>query len=109
MSVLAYSELMKRIVGVDETKLETPFKILNNNNTTKTRLKILKELAKQDKATIGKLLKNSGHNRTGGSYITIKNYFLDLEKDGLLKKEKRGTIEEWSFSEKYEDIKVFIQ
>ncbi|MBR9691241.1 hypothetical protein GOV06_00475 [Candidatus Woesearchaeota archaeon] len=108
MSVLAYSELLKRIVGIDEKKLEKPFIILSKHNTTKNRLNILKELAQNEKITVGKLLRNLHQNIGGGSYLTIKKYFLELEKEGLLKKEKIKNKEIWSFSEEYKDLKEFI-
>ena len=108
MSVLAYSELLKRIVGIDEKILEKPYQIISKHNTTKNRLAVLKELARTEKNTIGRLLKNLKLNRSGGSYLTIKKYFLELEKEGLLKKEKVNKTEVWSFSEKYNDLKVFI-
>lgn len=108
MSILAYSELMKRIAGIDEHNLETPFIILNRNNTTPNRLKVLKALAAKDESSLGKLLKHCKMNRGGGSYLTIKNYFRSLEDEGLLQRKKELNREIWSFSKKYEDIKKFI-
>lgn len=108
MSVLAYSELLKRIVGINEKALEKPFIILNRNNTTQNRLKVIKELAKTERATIGRLLKNLHQSRGGGSYITIQRYFLALEKDGLLRKYRENNKELWYFSKDYALLKKFI-
>jgi len=108
MSVLAYSELLKRIVGVKTEDLETPFIILNKNNTTKNRLKVIKELSKKGKSTIGNLLKSVGLPRGGGSYLTIRNYFLDLEKQDLIRREKKRNKTFWMFTEKNEPLRKFI-
>lgn len=108
MSVLAYSELLKRMTGIDEKSLEKPYLILSKHETTQKRLAILKELAKHERITIGRLLKGLHRNRGGGSYLTIKKYFLELEKEGLLKHENIGEKEIWSFSKNHEDFKNFI-
>ena len=108
MSVLAYSELLKRITGIEEYELEIPFKILNKNNTTQNRLKAIKSLALQEPVSLGKLLSSIDMPRGGGSYITIRKYFQALEKDGLLqtKLDKGKTI--WQFSKKGELLKKYI-
>jgi len=108
MSVLAYSELLKRITGIEERKLEEPFKILNKNNTTPTRLKAIKGLALHGPISLGKLLQTIGLPRGGGSYLTIRRYFLSLEKEGLLKKEMINKKTIWGFSEEGEILKKFI-
>ena len=111
MSVLAYSELLKRIAGVNEQKLEEPFKILHNSNTTATRLKVIKTLAKYEPITLGKLLKIAGFPTGGGSYMTIRAYFYELEKKGLLKSSRRGKAMKktyWEFTEKGEEMKKYI-
>lgn len=108
MSVLAYSELLKRILKIDERTLEKPFSILSKHNTTPKRLQILKELANQKSITIGKLLQELHRNKGGGSYLTIKRYFEGLEKSGLLTRNKTHQKEEWSFSEEYSGLKEFI-
>lgn len=108
MSILAYSELLKRITGISEDELEKPFIILNRNNTTKYRLEMLKSLAMHEPISIGKLLKSNKLPRGGGSYITIQRYFLDLEKEGLLQKNIENKKTTWSFSDKYKELKKFI-
>lgn len=108
MSVLAYSELMRRITGIDERKLEKPFIILSKYNTTKNRMNILKELAKHEKIGIGKLLKNVHQNIGGGSYLTIQKYFMELEKEGILKKEIVDGKTLWSFSEQNKELKEYV-
>ena len=108
MSVLAYSELLRRITGIDQETLELPFVILNKNNTTRKRLLIIKELAKKEKATIGQLLESVGLPRGGGSYLTIQDYFLSLEKEGLLQRTNVGKKVVWSFSEKHAPFKRFV-
>lgn len=108
MSVLAYSELLRRIAGIDEKELETPFRILNRNNTTQNRLRVLKALADHEPISIGALLQKLHQPRGGGSYITIKRYFRDLEKEGLLKSEKKKNIEVWSFGGSHQLLKRFI-
>ena len=108
MSVLAYSELLKRITGIKESELEKPFIILGKHNTTENRLKVLRELANHDKATIGFLLKRCKLNKSGGSYLTIKKFFEELEKDGLLKRHQKNKKQEWSFSKEFSSLKEFI-
>jgi len=108
MSILAHSELLKRNCGIDEKKLEIPILILNRNNTTKNRLKILKSLAHYEPITIGLLLQKSHQARGGGSYLTIRKYFESLEKEGLLKRIKIKTKTLWSFSEEYSHLKKYI-
>jgi len=108
MSVLAYSEIMKKITGIDEKRLEKPFLILSRHKITKNRLKVLKELANHEKITIGKILKNLKQSRGGGSYLTIRDFFLELEKEGLLKREKINNKCYWSFSDKNIQLKEFI-
>ncbi len=101
--ILGYAEMLKRITGVDQKALEKPYQILSRHVTSKKRLDVLKQLAKSEPASIGSLLKALGQNRGGGSYITIQNYFLELEKDGLLVHDKK-----WSFHEDYKDFKRFL-
>lgn len=108
MSVLAYSELLKRITGINERELETPFQLLNRNHTTKKRLEVLKGLAKHEPISVGKLLHSIGFPRGGGSFITMRNYFLALEKDGILERKKIKTKDIWQFSTKAEVLKRFI-
>ncbi|MFT4304690.1 MAG: hypothetical protein ACMXX8_01230 [Candidatus Woesearchaeota archaeon] len=108
MTILAYSELLKRITGIDEKRLEMPFVVLNRNNTTKNRLSILKALAEREPITIGFLLQKSNQARGGGSYLTIRKYFESLEKEGLLKRSKIKSKTLWSFSEEYHELKKYI-
>jgi len=108
MSVLAYSELLKRITGINEKDLEEPFKILSENNTTKNRLKIIKGLALHEPISMGNLLHKLGFPRGGGSYLTARKYFLMLEADGLLEKQKEKNKTIWKFSKKGEDLKKYI-
>src|SRR3989344_9107264 len=108
MSVLAYSELLKKITGINEKDLEEPFKILSENNTTKSRLKIIKGLALYEPISIGNLLHKMGFPRGGGSYLTTKKYFSMLEKDGLLSKQKIKNKIVWMFSKKGEYLKRYI-
>lgn len=109
MSVLAYSKLLEKITGIDEKDLEKPFIILSRLKTTPNRLKLLKNLANLEKSSIGGLLKNSNMNRSGGSYLTLKKYFLELEKEGILIRNKVGFKEEWSFSKENLILKDFIR
>jgi len=74
MSVLAYSELLKRITGIKDQDLEEPFRILSQNNTTESRLRIIKGLALHEPISIGKLLHTIGLPRGGGSYLTTRKY-----------------------------------
>ncbi|MCD4666499.1 hypothetical protein K8R47_01665 [archaeon] len=108
MSVLAYSELLKRIFNIDENQFRKPYQILSRYNPTKNRIEILKQLALHDKITIGQLLKKTNHNKGGGSYLTIKKYFENLAKEGLLIKYQKKKKILWSFSEEYLDVKRFI-
>jgi len=108
MSILAYSEILKKVTGIDEKELEKPFIILSRHNSTPKRFKILRVLANNEKSTISSLLKKAKLNRGGGSYLTIRKYFQSLEKEGLLKKEKINKKETWEFSEEYNDLKEFI-
>ena len=108
MSILAYSELLKRITGINEQELEEPFKILSKNNTTKTRLKIIRGLATHEPISIGNLLHKINLPRGGGSYITARKYFMMLERDGLLEKEKRKSRTVWKFSQKGTYLKRYI-
>ena len=108
MSALAYSELLKRITGINEKDLEEPFKILSQNNTTKSRLKIIKGLALQEPISIGNLLHKIGLPRGGGSYLTARKYFSMLEKSGLLEKEEVKSKTVWKFSKKGEYLKRYI-
>jgi hypothetical protein len=108
MSILGYSELIQRIYGIDKKKLERPFVILNRNNTTKKRLKVLQILAKNEPATLGQLLTTTKQPRGGGSYNALKNYFLDLEKEGLLIQNNIGTKTIWKFKEGLNEFKLFI-
>jgi len=108
MSALAYSELLKRITGINEKDLEEPFKILSKNNTTESRLKIIKGLALYEPISIGNLLHKIGLPRGGGSYLTARKYFLMLAKDGLLEKEKSKNKTIWKFSKKGEYLKRYI-
>ena len=109
MSVLAYSELLKRITEIDENMLEQPFKILNATNTTPTRLKVIKALAIYEPISLGKLLQKVGLPRGGGSYITIRKYFLNLEHKGLLETVKENNKTRWKFSSQGEILKRYIR
>ena len=108
MSVLAYSELLKRIIGIHDEELEEPFKILGRHNTTKTRLTAIKTLARDGPVSLGMLLHSANLPRGGGSYLNIRKFFLELEKEGLLAKNECGNKTEWAFSEKGESLKRFI-
>lgn len=114
MSVLAYSELLRRIAGFDDSHLETPFKILSKNNTTPMRLRVIRALAIHEPISIGKLLQTVNLPRGGGSYLTIRKYFLSLEKEGLLERRRMGrkntnkTKTLWIFSKKNEEFKKYI-
>jgi|GEM_PF-5402338 len=106
--ILGYSELLKRITGIDQKRLEMPMVILNRNNTTKNRMNILRDLVKYEPITVGLLLQKAKQPRGGGSYITIRKYFKCLEKEGLLKSKKMGAKTLWSISDEYSDIKKFF-
>lgn len=108
MSVLAYSELMRRIVGVEESELERPFKILSDHNTTSLRLAAIKELSRHESISIGKLLQTLKQPRGGGSYLTVRKYFMELEKTGLLVRTRVGNRTEWGISKKNEDFKRYV-
>lgn len=108
MSVLAYSELLQRITGIDDHQLEEPFKILSQNNTTTSRFKIIKGLAVHQPISIGNLLQKLHFPRGGGSYLTTRKYFTSLEKDGLLEKDKIKNKTMWRFSGKGEHFLKFI-
>ncbi|MGM5487987.1 MAG: hypothetical protein ACQESG_03495 [Nanobdellota archaeon] len=108
MSVLSYSELLRRIANIDEQTLEKPYKILQRHTCTGNRLVVLRCLARQDRATIGQLLQKTGHNKGGGSYITIQRFFEALSTDGLLVSEKRGNRVYWKFAPEYHTIKEFM-
>jgi hypothetical protein len=108
MSVLAYSELLKRITGINEKELEEPFKILSQSHTTKNRFKTIKYLSLYEPISIGKLLHKIGLPRGGGSYLTIKKFFLSLEKKGLLQKEKDGMGYVWKFTERGDHLKKYL-
>ena len=108
MSVLAYSELLKRISGIDQEKLDQPFKILNSSNTTQNRLKAIKALAKHEPITLGKLLQAIGLPKGGGSYLTIRDYFYTLEDKGLLMSVEKKGKKFWKFTEKGDHLKRYI-
>ena len=108
MSVLAYSELLRRIAGVDEKSLQRPYEILSKHNTTKKRLQALKALAEHGPCTIGKLLQAMHHNRGGGSYLTLQTYFNNLAHDGLMVKQPKNNRLEWSFSKDYQHFQSFL-
>ena len=108
MSVLAYSELLKRIAGIEEKDLEAPFRILSKNNTTSMRLEVIKGLARYEPMSTGMLLQKLGFPRGGGSYITIQNFFSSLEKEELLERRKIKSKTLWAFSNKGELLKRYI-
>ncbi|MBI2102372.1 hypothetical protein HYT55_00910 [Candidatus Woesearchaeota archaeon] len=108
MSVLAYSELLKRITGIDDHQLEEPFKILSQNNTTQSRCKIIKGLALYEPISIGNLLRKSELPRGGGSYLTVRKYFLSLEKAGLLEKYLLHNRAVWRFSKNGEHLRKYL-
>lgn len=108
MSVLAYSELLKRITGIEEAQLEGPFKILNKSNTTPVRLKALKALARHEPTSLGKLLQTISLHRGGGTYLTIRKYFILLEKKGLLENKKENGRTVWKFTDKGEILRRYI-
>lgn len=108
MSVLAYSELLKRITGIHDEELEEPFKILGRHNTTETRLAAIKTLARNEPISLGMLLHSAKLPRGGGSYLNIRKFFLELEKEGLLSRNEHGNKTEWAFSEKGALLKRFI-
>ena len=108
MSVLAYSELLRRIAGIEQDDLERPFKILSRNNATRKRIEILKILASAEPISIGMLLQKSGLPRGGGSYMTIKRFFLALEKEGLLEHNIVRKRALWQYSASAELFKRYI-
>lgn len=54
------------------------------------------------------LLHLAGCPRGGGSYLDIRKYFIELERDGLLNRRMRAGKTEWEFSQKGALLKRFI-
>lgn len=109
MTILAYSELLRRIGGIEEKKVEQFYKVIASHNITSLRYKALKNLAKQDKSTIGKLLQNLNVNKSGGCYITIKKFFLEMNKNGILDTVVVGNRTYWKFSDKAKHLKLYLK
>ncbi len=108
MSVLAHSELLQRIMGIEETALEKPFALLSKTRATQKRLAALRELAKKEPATIGQVLQALHENKGGGSYLTIRAFFRQLEEGGMLKHESINNRNVWAFSQAHLAMKKFI-
>jgi hypothetical protein len=108
MAVLAYSEIVKHILGIEERKIEKYFIVLTRNATSPLRFHALRELAKKEKSTVGGILHGLKENRSGGTYISISKFFENLEKEGLLKKHKTENRTYWEFSENAKEFKEYL-
>ena len=106
--MLAYSEILKRITGVEERNLEKYFRLLSESQLSPLRYSVLKQLAKQDKATIGSLLQSLDQHRTGGTYVTIQSFFTELAGKGLLEKVPVGRRNYWKFKEELSQLKQYL-
>ena len=90
MSVLAYSELLKEITGINEEKAEEFFFRISNLSLSPLRSKCLKELVKKEKATVSSILKEMNETNCGGTYKSIKKFFNKLTDENIITKEKVG-------------------
>ncbi len=90
MAVLAQSELLKEITGIDESKTEEFFFRMDNIMMSPLRKKCLKRLIVVGKATVSSLLKDLGEANYGGTYQSIKGFFNKLVEEGILTKQPVG-------------------
>lgn len=108
MSILGYSEIVKKITGEDEYSFENIMVTLSKHSLSSLRIKALKELAKQKNSTITKILKRLKENTTGGTHISIKSFFINLEKENILSKEKINNRTYWKFTDKYKNFCKYL-
>ena len=109
MSMIGYSRLMKEIFDVDKTNLKIQMEAITEHKLSGLRMKALKQLSVSEKETISTLLKKMQENHTGGTYKTIKSFFICLEKDKILESKKIGVRSYWKFSEKAKDLENYFK
>lgn len=97
MSVLGYSELLKEIYGITPESIESEISQLLKSKPNEKKIKILKNLAGKERATVSELLRGEKMPNTGGSFLAMTNFFLELEKLKILNKEEIGRRTYFSF------------
>ncbi len=98
MSVLGYSELLKEIYGITPESLENEISKLLTSKPSPAKVHLLKHLAKTQRATVSELLRALKMPNTGGSFKSIKKFFIDLTKFNILVEERVGKRTYYSFS-----------
>ena len=109
MSMIGYSRLMKEIFDVDKTNVQMHLERLAKHMLSDLRIKALRFLSRSEKQTISTLLKKMSVNHNGGTYKTIKSFFLQLERDKILESNKVGVRSYWKFSEKARDLENYFK
>lgn len=100
MSVLGYSEIIKEIYGITPESIENEIALLLKSKPTKVKIQLLKKLAQAPKATVSELMRKEKLNNTGGSFRSIKKFFNELSKLGIIEKEIIGRRTYFKFKEK---------
>jgi len=100
MSVLGYSELMKKIFGITPKTLQGELSQLLKTKPTQKKIEVLRELASTKRATIGKLMKKKKMTYTGGSFNSMKTFFEELYQLKILQKEIIGRRTYYTFTKK---------
>ena len=72
MTVLGYAKIMQLLTGTNEYEFENYMVRISKHGLSKLRIEVLKELAKQERETIGTILKELKENTTGGTFKSIK-------------------------------------
>jgi len=100
---------MKDILDLDKESVELQLEKLASHKLTGLRLLALKQLSKEEKGTVCSILKKVVPNNTGGTYKTVIAFFLALETDSILAREKVGNRSYWKFSEKAKDLENYFK
>lgn len=109
MAILAYSELLKRISGVEEKKVELFYQLIAKYNITSLRYNAFKKLAELEPSTIGNILQSLDVNKSGGCYLTVKKFFLKMQEVDILEVRKIGNRTYWKFKDEARDLALYLK
>lgn len=100
MSVIGYSELVKEIYGVTPESIEGELSLLFKTKVNGQKIMLIKRLAISGKrATVSELMIAEGMNNTGASFRVVRNFFDELVKLKILKKDNVGRRTYYSFAD----------
>src|SRR3989338_2992452 len=106
--ILGHDDLLRRMAGIESTKLEKVFRLMAKHSLSELRLRALKQLAELKVATIGSVLTELKETTSGGTFISNRDFFNALKKEGILSSKKVGKTTYWEISDAAKELEKYL-